>query len=67
MQDAGWFDGKNIHLDYRFGGCSLAKINTAAAELVALAPELMRLLMRMASYENTGLKPLLLRPNPMYI
>jgi putative tryptophan/tyrosine transport system substrate-binding protein len=40
MQEAGWIDGKNIHLDYRFGGGDLAKINAAAAELVALAPEL---------------------------
>jgi putative ABC transport system substrate-binding protein len=40
MQEAGWIDAKNIHLDYRFGGGDLAKINAAAAELVALAPEL---------------------------
>jgi putative ABC transport system substrate-binding protein len=40
MQDAGWIDGKNIRLDYRFGGGDIAKINAAAAELVALAPEL---------------------------
>jgi putative ABC transport system substrate-binding protein len=40
MQEAGWVDGKNIHLDYRFGGGDLEKINAAAAELVTLAPEL---------------------------
>ena len=40
MQDAGWIDGKNIRLDYRFGGGDIAKINAAAAELVALAPEM---------------------------
>jgi putative ABC transport system substrate-binding protein len=40
MQEAGWIDGKNIRFDYRFGGGDLAKINAAAAELVALAPEL---------------------------
>lgn len=39
MQDAGWIDGRNIRLDYRFGG-DLAKINAAAAEIVTLAPEL---------------------------
>jgi ABC-type uncharacterized transport system substrate-binding protein len=39
MQEAGWVDGKNIRLDYRFGGGDLAKINSSAAELVALAPE----------------------------
>ena len=40
MEEAGWIDGKNIRLDYRFGGGDLAKINAAAAELVSLAPEL---------------------------
>jgi putative ABC transport system substrate-binding protein len=40
MQDAGWIDGKNVRLNYRFGGGDIARINTAAAELVALAPEL---------------------------
>ena len=40
MQEAGWIDDKNIRLDYRFGGGDIAKINAAAAELVALAPEL---------------------------
>ena len=40
MRDAGWIDGKNIRVDYHFGGGGLAKINAAAAELVALSPEL---------------------------
>jgi putative ABC transport system substrate-binding protein len=40
LQEAGWIDGRNIRLDYRFGGGDLAKINDAAAEFVALAPEL---------------------------
>jgi putative ABC transport system substrate-binding protein len=40
MQEAGWIEGKNIQLDYRFGGGDLAKISAAADELVALAPEL---------------------------
>ena len=39
IQQAGWVDGNNIRLDYRYGG-DLAKINASAAELVALAPEL---------------------------
>src|SRR5476649_76823 len=38
MQEAGWIDGKNIRLDYRFGG-DVTTINASAAELVALAPE----------------------------
>jgi putative ABC transport system substrate-binding protein len=40
MQEAGWIDRRNIRLDYRFGGGDLAKISSAAAELVALVPEL---------------------------
>jgi putative ABC transport system substrate-binding protein len=40
MQKAGWIDGKNIRVDYRFGGGDPAKINASAAELVALAPAL---------------------------
>jgi len=40
MQEAGWVEGKNVHSDYRFGGGDLARINAAAAELVALTPEL---------------------------
>ena len=40
MQEAGWVDGNNIRLVYRFGGGDLVKINVSAAELVALAPEL---------------------------
>jgi putative tryptophan/tyrosine transport system substrate-binding protein len=40
MQEAGWIDGRNIRLDYRFGGGDLARIDAAAAELVALEPEL---------------------------
>jgi putative ABC transport system substrate-binding protein len=39
MQQAGWIEGKNIRVDYRFGG-DAAKINASAAELVALVPEL---------------------------
>jgi putative ABC transport system substrate-binding protein len=38
MQAAGWLEGKNIHLHYRFGG-DPAKINASASELVTLAPE----------------------------
>jgi hypothetical protein len=40
MQEAGWVDGNNIRLDYRFGGGDLVRINASAAELVELAPEL---------------------------
>jgi len=42
MQQAGWLEGKNIRIDYRFGGslADLAKTDASAAELVALNPEL---------------------------
>jgi hypothetical protein len=50
MREAGWADGSNIRSDYRFGGGDLNKINASAAELVALAPELIY---------ATGLPPML--------
>jgi putative ABC transport system substrate-binding protein len=42
MQQSGWIEGKNIQIDYRFGGtlADLAKTDASAAELVALHPEL---------------------------
>jgi putative tryptophan/tyrosine transport system substrate-binding protein len=40
MQTAGLLEGKSLRLDYRFGGGDPAKIDTSAAELVALAPDL---------------------------
>jgi ABC-type uncharacterized transport system substrate-binding protein len=39
MQAAGWIDGKNIHVDYRFAAGNLAKTDAVAEELVALAPD----------------------------
>jgi putative ABC transport system substrate-binding protein len=39
LRDAGWIEGKNIHIEYRFGGGDLAQIQAAASELVALAPD----------------------------
>jgi putative tryptophan/tyrosine transport system substrate-binding protein len=39
MQRAGWVDGKNIHVEYRFGAGDPAKIAAVAAELIALHPE----------------------------
>jgi putative ABC transport system substrate-binding protein len=40
MQSAGWNEGSNIQIDYRFGGslADLIKTKTSAAELVALNP-----------------------------
>src|SRR5579883_557995 len=41
MADAGWVEGRNVRIDYRFGGAlsDLANTRASAAELVALAPE----------------------------
>ena len=39
MRQAGWIEGKTIEIDYRYGAGDPAKIETAAAELVKLAPE----------------------------
>jgi putative tryptophan/tyrosine transport system substrate-binding protein len=42
MQQSGWIEGKNIRIDYRFGGtlADLVKTDASATELVALHPEL---------------------------
>ena len=41
MREAGWIEGENVRIDYRFGGAlsDLSKTRTSAAELVALAPD----------------------------
>ncbi|MFZ1150342.1 MAG: ABC transporter substrate-binding protein [Xanthobacteraceae bacterium] len=38
LRQAGWIEGKTIKIDYRYGAGDPAKIETAAAELVRLAP-----------------------------
>jgi putative ABC transport system substrate-binding protein len=41
MQSAGWIEGNNIEIDYRYGGslADLSKTKKSAAELVALKPD----------------------------
>jgi putative ABC transport system substrate-binding protein len=41
MRAAGWVEGENVRVDYRFGGAlnDLGKTKASAAELVALKPE----------------------------
>jgi putative tryptophan/tyrosine transport system substrate-binding protein len=39
LRQAGWIEGKTIKIDYRYGAGDPAKIATAAAELVRLAPD----------------------------
>jgi len=40
MRDAGWIEDTNVRFEVRFGGGNMARIATAADELVALAPDL---------------------------
>ena len=39
LQDLGWTDGRNIQIETRFGGGDAGRIRAHAAELVALAPD----------------------------
>ena len=39
LQELGWTDGRNIQIETRFGGADAARIRAYAAELVALAPD----------------------------
>jgi putative tryptophan/tyrosine transport system substrate-binding protein len=39
LQALGWTDGRNVHVDYRFGSADLDLTRKYAAELVGLAPD----------------------------
>jgi len=39
LQALGWIEGRNLQIDYRWGGGSIDHIRTYAAELVRLSPE----------------------------
>src|SRR5262245_522826 len=39
LQDLGWIEGRNIRIDYRWGGGDLDRVRRYAAESVALAPD----------------------------
>src|SRR6476660_9198724 len=39
LQQLGWIAGRNLRIDTRWGGGSIARIRSDAAELVALAPD----------------------------
>jgi putative ABC transport system substrate-binding protein len=39
LQEVGWIAGRNVQIDIRWGGGSIDRIRSAAAELVALAPD----------------------------
>jgi putative tryptophan/tyrosine transport system substrate-binding protein len=38
LQELGWIDGQNLHIDYRWPTADVASVRECAAELVALAP-----------------------------
>jgi putative tryptophan/tyrosine transport system substrate-binding protein len=39
LQELGWTDGRNVRIDYRWAAAEAARSRTYAAELVALAPD----------------------------
>src|SRR5215472_2057909 len=39
LQELGWTDGRNVRIDYRWGSGNAERIRKSAAELVALAPD----------------------------
>ena len=39
LQQLGWTEGRNVRIDYRWGGANIADTNKYAAELVALSPD----------------------------
>ncbi len=39
LQQLGWIDGRNVHIDFRWGTGNIADMRKSAAELVALAPD----------------------------
>jgi putative ABC transport system substrate-binding protein len=39
LHDLGWFDGRNVRVEYRFTGGVTERIRIAARELVAAAPD----------------------------
>ena len=39
LQELGWIDGRNVRTDFRWGGADVERIRRYAAELVALAPD----------------------------
>ena len=39
LQKLGWAEGRNLRIDYRWGGGSIERMRTYAAELVALKPD----------------------------
>jgi len=41
LDELGWIDGRNIHVDYRWGAGSIDRVQQFAKELVRLNPEVL--------------------------
>src|SRR5712671_6614435 len=41
LQGLGWIEGRNIHIDYRWGGGDVERTHAYAAELVSFKPDVM--------------------------
>src|SRR5262252_8424293 len=39
LQELGWVNGRNVRIDFRFGGVDAAHISTLATELIELRPD----------------------------
>ena len=42
LQQLGWTDGRNVRIDYRFGAADVDRSRRYAAELIALAPDVIQ-------------------------
>src|SRR5215468_250399 len=40
LQGLGWVNGRNVRIDFRFGGVDAAHISTLATELIELRPDM---------------------------
>jgi putative ABC transport system substrate-binding protein len=53
LQQLGWADGRNVKIDYRWGGNDADRVRRYAAELVALAPDVI------VAHGTSAVRPLL--------
>jgi putative tryptophan/tyrosine transport system substrate-binding protein len=42
LQQLGWAEGRNVRIDYRFGAADVDRARRSAAELIALAPDIIQ-------------------------
>ena len=42
LQQLGWVEGRNVRIDYRFGAADVDRARRSAAELIALAPDVIQ-------------------------